>query len=150
MRRLLFTAGLLVGTSHAIAYGQSAGAPSGPTPDISKSDMAAHDTATQPSNLDALRNGVRSNDFDRTAERMREKLGPARPATAKELIAGAPINDNTGVGIATVVSVDADGVTVGMGSSKVKVPANAFGHNRVGLMLDMTKAAFEKLVAGAS
>ena len=48
-----------------------------------------------------------------------------------------------------IAEVDADGVVVSMGIAKVKVPAQAFGHNKAGLLLDMTKAQFEQVVAQA-
>jgi hypothetical protein len=76
-------------------------------------------------------------------------LGPARAAKADELIAGAVVNDKTGAPMSKIVEVDADGVVVSMGIAKVKVPAQAFGHNKAGLLLDMTKAQFEQVVAQA-
>ena len=123
---------------------------SGGSPDISKSDMGAHDSATMPSNLDMIRNGIRNNDMDRTAQALREKLGPARPAKASELAAGAMVNDKSGVAMATIVSVASDGVIVATGTGKVKIPAEAFGRNRAGLLLDMSKSDFDKVVAKAN
>jgi hypothetical protein len=32
----------------------------------------------------------------------------------------------------------------------VKIPSNAFGHNKRGLLLDMTKSDFDKIVAKAN
>jgi hypothetical protein len=77
------------------------------------------------------------------------KLGPARAARKDELKAGAMVNDKTGAAMATISEVDADGVVVSMGAAKVKVPAEAFGHNKAGLLLDLTKAQFEQIVAQA-
>jgi len=76
--------------------------------------------------------------------------GSARPAKPEELTAGAVINDKHGVAIAKIEQVDADGVVVSTGLSKVKVPTEAFGHNKAGLLLDMTKAQFEQVVAQAN
>src|SRR5438067_8902047 len=78
------------------------------------------------------------------------KSARARPATKDELTPGAIVNDKTGVAIAKIESVDPDGVVVSMGAAKVKVPAEAFGHNKGGLLLDMTKAQFEQVVAQAN
>jgi hypothetical protein len=78
------------------------------------------------------------------------KLGPARPAKKDELVVGAPVNDKTGVAMAKVEQVDADGVIVSVGTAKIKVPAEAFGHNKAGLLLDTTKAQFEQVVAQAN
>jgi hypothetical protein len=77
------------------------------------------------------------------------KSGRARPATKGELTPGAIVNDKSGIAIAKVEQVDPDGVVVSMGTAKVKVPAEAFGHNKAGLLLDMTKAQFEQVVAQA-
>jgi hypothetical protein len=77
------------------------------------------------------------------------KSGRARPATKDELTPGAIVNDKSGIAIAKVEQVDPDGVVVSMGTAKVKVPAEAFGYNKAGLLLDMTKAQFEQVVAQA-
>lgn len=126
-----------------------AGAPQGRV-DISNSDMGPHDSATQPSNLDVIRNGIRNDEADKRAKFLRDKLGPARAAQARDLTAGAAVNDNQGALIATIVSIDPGGVVVSAGTAKIKVPANAFGRNRVGLLLDMTKAQFDAMVAKAN
>jgi hypothetical protein len=77
-------------------------------------------------------------------------LGPARPAKSGELIPGAVVDDRTGNAMAKIESVDPDGVIVSMGAAKVKVPADAFGHNNAGLLIDMTKGQFEQVVAQAN
>lgn len=77
------------------------------------------------------------------------KLGPARPAKPAELVVGADINDKTGVFIAKIQKIDPDGVVVANGVSVVKIPADAFGHNKAGLLLDTSKADFDKRVAEA-
>jgi hypothetical protein len=76
-------------------------------------------------------------------------LGPSRPAKKDELTAGAAVNDKAGVAMAKIESVESDGIVVSIGPAKVKVPADAFGHNKAGLLLDMTKAQFEQVVAQA-
>ena len=77
-------------------------------------------------------------------------LGSARPAKKDELASGAAVNDNRGVLIAKIEKVDPDGVIVAVGTAKIKVPADAFGHNKAGLLLDMTKAQFDAVVAQAN
>lgn len=77
-------------------------------------------------------------------------LGTARPAKAAELTAGAPVNDKRGIPIAKIDTVDSDGVVVTTGAAKVKIPTDAFGHNKAGLLLDMTKAQFDQIVAKAN
>ena len=152
MRKSLITPAVIAVAFPAAALAQQGNVPgNGGYPDISKSDMGAHDSATMPNNLDIIRNGIRDNDMERTAVRVRQKdLGPARPAKAKELAAGATVNDRTGTAIATIVTIDPDGVVVASPTGKIKVPAEAFGHNNAGLLLDMTKADFDKIVAKAN
>lgn len=77
-------------------------------------------------------------------------LGSPRPAKLAELAAGALVNDKTGILIAKIDKVDSDGVVVSTGAAKVKIPADAFGHNKAGLLLDMTKAQFDQIVAKAN
>jgi hypothetical protein len=78
------------------------------------------------------------------------KMGPARPATASELSVGANVNDLTGVLIAKIDQIDPDGVILSSDAGKLKIPANAFGHNKAGLLLDMTKAQFDQIVEKAN
>jgi len=77
------------------------------------------------------------------------KLGPARPAKPDELIAGAVVNDKSGMRIATIDQIEKDGIVLSDGGTKVKVPAEAFGHNNAGLLLDMTKPQFDEIVRQA-
>lgn len=77
------------------------------------------------------------------------KLGPSRRAKPAELVAGAIVNDKTGAAIAKIAEVDPDGVVVSTGLKKVKIQAEAFGHNKAGLLLDTTKADFDKVIAQA-
>lgn len=79
-----------------------------------------------------------------------KKLGHPRPADAKELTQGLTVNDRSGIAIATIVAVGPDGVVLSDGNLKVKVPANAFGHNNAGLLLDTTKSDFHQLVTKAN
>jgi hypothetical protein len=78
------------------------------------------------------------------------KYGRARPAKANEITVGATVNDNAASPVATVAAVDPDGVVLAMGASKIKVPAEALGHNKAGLLVDMSKTQFERVVAQAN
>jgi hypothetical protein len=62
-----------------------------------------------------------------------------RPASRK-LVAAGP---------AAVDTVDADGAVVNTGQTKIKVPLTAFGKDDQGLMLGITAARFNELVAKA-
>ena len=75
--------------------------------------------------------------------------GKAVPAMAADIKAGSPLRDSKGAPIGTVQSVDADGVVVDTGQTKIKVPVVAFGKDDAGLLLGITAARFSELVAGA-
>lgn len=73
----------------------------------------------------------------------------ARPAKAGELSIGATIADNKGAEVGYIKSIDTDGVVVATAAGQVKVPADALGKNKKGLLIGMSKADFDKLVAQA-
>lgn len=73
----------------------------------------------------------------------------ARPAKPADLTNGATIADSKGVEVGYIKAVDSDGVVVATQSGQVKVPADAFGKNSKGLLIGMSKADFDKLVAQA-
>jgi hypothetical protein len=73
----------------------------------------------------------------------------ARPATAADLTVGATISDSKGLEVGYIKSIDPTGVTVATIGGQVKVPADAFGKNSKGLLIGMSKADFDKLVAQA-
>jgi len=92
------------------------------------------------------------------AHRMDTKSAPAaagktkdraRPAAAADLTVGAQIADNKGIEIGYIKAVDPDGVVVATAAGQVKVPSDAFGRNTKGLLIGMTKADFDKVVAQA-
>jgi hypothetical protein len=149
MRNLIVLIGMAAAFSAAPSMAQMSGI-SGTYPDLRNSDMGAHDTATQPSSRDVLTRAIMNDNVERAAKAKRDKLGAARPAKRSDLTAGADVNDKDGLAIATIVAVDPDGVVLSNGKAKVKVPADAFGRNRAGLLLDMQKAQFEQLVAKAN
>lgn len=71
----------------------------------------------------------------------------AVPASAGDIVAGAALRDSKGVRIGTVATVDADGAVVDTGQTKIKVPLIAFGKDDRGLLLGITAARFNQLVA---
>jgi hypothetical protein len=150
MHRLLVCLGAVAAWMPAAAFAQAPAGPlSGPRPDIRNSDLGAHDSFSTPDMHDMLLR-QRARELSDRLSAQPHALGASRPAKASELSAGASVNDNRGVAIAKIEEVDADGVIVSNGNLKVKVPVDAFGHNRAGLLLDMTKADFEKIVAKAN
>jgi hypothetical protein len=75
--------------------------------------------------------------------------GKAVAAKAEDLRAGSPIRDKDGLPVGSVASVDAQGVIVDTGTTKIRVPPEAFGKDDAGLLLGISKAQFAELVAGA-
>jgi hypothetical protein len=100
---------------------------------------------------DRDRNGTWSG--DETAERLaRENRdgGKAIPASPADIVAGLQVSDTNGVLIGTVDSVGADGAVILYGSQRARIPLHAFGKNKNGLLLGITKAQFEAAVASAT
>ena len=149
MRKLLLLA--LLGTfSAAPAFAQMAGgSPSGATPDIRNSDLGSHDTVNTPDLHDQLVQ-ERQRELSEKLQEQNKNGGPSRPAKASELVVGSAVNDKTGIIMAKIDQVDPDGIVVSTPTGKVKIPSDAFGHNKRGLLLDMTKAQFEQMVAKAN
>ncbi|MDB5691724.1 MAG: hypothetical protein JWO81_787 [Alphaproteobacteria bacterium] len=159
-RTLFATAALLVAGA-AIAQpgsapppapgpGTSGGVPGTNNPYARPSDMGEMDSATMPSSMDQIRRGTQAASDARAAERARRENGSAVPAKPSDLVASAAISDVNGQPIGTIDSVDAEGAVVVTVAGKVKVPLNAFGKNRKGLLIGMTKKDFEVLVAKAN
>lgn len=72
--------------------------------------------------------------------------GKAVAAKAEDLKTGSPLRDKDGVPIG---AVDAEGVVVDTGTTKIRVPAEAFGKDDAGLLLGISKAQFAELIDGA-
>ncbi|HEY0414028.1 MAG TPA: hypothetical protein VGD66_12900 [Allosphingosinicella sp.] len=111
--------------------------------------MAPSDKAL-PSAMEQIARGTQQAADDRAAEAARRANGRARPAKPADLLAGAAISDSGGKPVGTIEAVDADGAIVATAAGKVKVPLDAFGKNKAGLLIGMTKAEFEALVAKAT
>ena len=148
MRMSFVPLGIIGVISAAASAQMSGGAPSGATPDIANSDLGSHDSFSTPDIHDMVVR-QRERELSDKLSAQQQSGGPSRPAKASELTLGAMVNDKTGTPMAKITEVDPDGVVVSMGLAKVKVPAQAFGHNKAGLLLDMTKAQFEQVVAQA-
>ena len=95
-------------------------------------------------------------EFNRAAGRTNKKAPKpqaaeaAKPATAADIVAGSALSDSTGNPIGTVESVDAEGAIVANGTTRIRVPLESFGKNSKGLLLPITKAEFDSLVAKAT
>lgn len=111
--------------------------------------MGPQDRASDPNSLDRMREGLQKDRLDKLSSATRLQLGRSRPAEVTEVVAGKPVNDSTGQLIALIEKVEPDGAILYNGAANVKVPVEAFGVNKKGLLLDMTKDAFDELVAQA-
>jgi len=111
-------------------------------------EMDANDQLLNSPN-DYLKRGV--NDASVTAAADLAKMGGrARPAKAEDVKVGTPLLDKTGAAIGSIESVEADGAVVATVAGKVKVPLEAFGLNKRGLLVDLSKSEFDTLVAQAN
>jgi hypothetical protein len=112
--------------------------------------MGENDSATMPSASDRLGVGTREAADRRAAERARHEDAPAVAARPADIVAQAAVSDTNGQPVGTIDSVDAEGAVIVTASGKVKVPLDAFGKNRKGLLIGMSKHDFEALVAKAN
>jgi hypothetical protein len=76
--------------------------------------------------------------------------GAPVPAAAADVVAGRPLRDIKGEPIARVDAVDAQGVVVVAGNTRVRLPLNPFGKDDLGLLLGITADKFRALVAKAT
>ena len=144
---LAAVAALVVSSS---AVGQNPTYPGPVSPDRRMPGNMPQDGATNPNSADRLFEGIEKNKADQFSRALRAALGRARPAKSGDIAPGKVVNDNHGEQIASIEALEADGVVLSTGTSKIKVPAEAFGVNKKGLLLDMTKADFSVLVAQAA
>jgi hypothetical protein len=102
-----------------------------------------------PSRMDQIADGTREASDRRAQQTARRGFDGARAAAVADLVPGAAVSDARGAKLGTIDSVAADGVVVSSEAGKVKVPLDAFGKNRGGLLLGVAKAEFDALVAKA-
>jgi hypothetical protein len=108
--------------------------------------MEGHEDAGNLSTRDQLERLKRMMGIE---ERKRSDAPRGSAAAAADLVAGAPVRDSRGSVVGTIEMAEADGAVVATGAGKVKVPLEAFGKNRKGLLLGITKADFDAAVAAA-
>lgn len=135
----------------ALILGMLATAANGQGPPIVVPGVSGDSTKITNANREqnAGYNRVVSN-LDPQSKRQQPGLkGKAVAAKPEDLKAGSPLRDKDGAPIGAVASVDAEGVIVDTGTTKIRVPAEAFGKDDAGLLLGISKAQFAELVAGA-
>lgn len=87
------------------------------------------------------------------AQRTRERTprtARSVPAKPDDVVAGAEVRDRKGAVLGKVESVSVGSAVIATAVGKVELPLEVFGKNAQGLLLDTTKADFEKAVAEAN
>lgn len=108
--------------------------------------MEAHENAGNLSTRDEIERLKRQKELE---ERNDSSGAGGSAAAASDIVAGSEVRDKRGKVVGTVETVDADGAVVATAAGKVKVPLDAFGKNRKGLLIGITKAEFDAAVAEA-
>jgi hypothetical protein len=138
--------GLLVVSAHGARAQIPVGTPGGmPTGAGLGSNLSAHDGDRDLGIADQV---------DRARQNQNNSRAPSAGsgsgmAAAADLVLGASVFDRRGKQLGTVRMVSPAGVAVATEAGAVAVPAEAFGKTSKGLMLELTKAQFDKLVADA-
>jgi hypothetical protein len=109
--------------------------------------------------------GVRNSadSYDRETDRVRDEAVEKKrnerdatkgmravPARPEDVAIGSEVRDSKGAVIGSVESVSMSAAVVVSAGGKVEVPFEAFGKNNKGLLFNMTKEEFDKVVADAS
>ncbi len=152
MRSRLLSAGLVGLAWAAAGAAQVAPAPGQPAP-----GQPSSEGTNNPYN--SRENEVRDweSDANYRSRAVRDRAGGAatgkgRSAAAApaDIVIGKEVRDRKGKVVGLVEAVDADGAVVSTGPARVKVPLDAFGKSAKGLMIGITKAEFDTLVASAT
>lgn len=138
---------LLLLLAFPAAAGAQQMAPGGPAPGQGDAAKASNSYRQSVSDYNHLVGSADSKVVKKQATPKRQ--GNAVPATVADIKPGNPLRDSKGVAIGTIDSVDAQGVVVNTGTTKIRVPLTAFGKDEQGLLLGITAARFDELVAKA-
>jgi hypothetical protein len=130
--------------SSGVASAQMTGG-TGPAPGSGNSTAVAAGAREDQAEVNRV---VSRSDRRKAARAARQNAAVA--ATAADIVAGTKLNDSKGEPIGTVETVEADGAVVASGTTRIKVPLESFGKNKNGLLLGITKAEFDALVANAT
>lgn len=98
----------------------------------------------------------RVTDFNRLRDEVsRRTAGPTRsrdpiPASPEDVTTGSEVRDSRGVVIGTVQSVGMGFAVVASPGGRIEVELASFGKNNKGLLINMSKAKFDAIVAGSN
>jgi hypothetical protein len=96
-----------------------------------------------------------ASNIDKAVRESREKANQPKaaravPAKPGDVTAGSDVRDSRGAVLGKVESVSMSAAVVAAETGKVEVPLEAFGKNGKGLLLALTKAEFDAMVADAN
>lgn len=149
MLKLLAAAAALAfacGTAHAQTQGAGTSSPSG------AGYGGLNPTIHNPGDT-STRDAERARDEAIAKERGRgtSKREPRSvPATAADITVGATVFDKKGEAVGTITEKTLTVAVLQADGGKVEVPLEAFGKSSKGLLIAMTKAEFDQLVAAAA
>jgi hypothetical protein len=140
---------LIVGAScfwAGIAHAQVAPVPGPPGP-----GLAAENPVVRNGGDTTGRDADAARDDAIARERRRESTARhrARPATSDEVRIGSEVRDSRGARVGVIESVSANAAVLKASGGAVAVPLDAFGKDESGLLIGMSKADFDALVAEA-
>jgi hypothetical protein len=135
-------------TVAAAGAAQAQSMPAAPLPGTGDSGKIAAGNRDNNAAYNQLIGGVSKNS-QTTTKANGSAPSSAVAATAADIKVGSALRDIKGVHIGTVSQVDPDGVVVDTGTTKIKVPTSGFGKDDQGLLLNVTAARFNELIAKA-
>lgn len=141
---LLAAAIMAVGSTSALAQQGSAG----PLPGAGDPAKISDANRSNNSDYNHLIGSGNAKPNPDSGERRKTKHA-ASPATVADVKPGSLLRDSNGVQLGSIDSVDAEGAVVNTGQTKIRVPVSAFGKDDQGLLLGITAAKFNELVAQA-
>lgn len=154
-KAILFSIGGGLLLARAGAANAQTAAPTGPVGSGPRSqDVAASNRQLDNDYNTIAGRGVKVTNMDRADPKRASQRRSPVPATAADIKAGAQVRDVKGVPIGAIVvlasneiAVDPDQAVIDTGQTKIGVPLAAFGKDDKGLMLSITAAKFNELVA---
>ena len=143
MRKLILAGGLVfLPATPGLAQQAPAGAAPGGEPLLVRSQEP--DLSTDARSLEEVKHKMQGPNDNQSARRKKDQ---PRPAQVAEIASGKEVHDTTGQVIALVDKVEGTEAILRSGTTVVRVPFEAFGMNKKGLLLNLTKPQFEQMVA---
>ena len=136
------------GAGAGVAHAQGPAAPPSPPPPLN-AGLSVENSQVRNGGDTYERDAMRARDEAVARERSNRGAGGVA-AKPEDIVVGAEVRDPRGLLIGTIESVSMSAAVVVTPAGKVEVPLEAFGKNRKGLMLSMSKADFDKAVAEAN